>query len=363
MSSDINRRTAVKALGAGLLAGGSVPFFHVQSYGQNQPTKVSLTLPFTLHGSYTAFIVARELGYWKDRGVDVAVSRGYGSPDAIKKVHLGHFNYGDASFESVIQAASEGLDVVGLGLHMHVSPLAIFTLKKRGIKHPKDLEGKVLGAAPTYGDWLFFPAFAKKTGIDRSKISVRFLEGNVRAQTLLNGGVDALTGYYNLDAPLLWTGGGEIDIMLHYTYGLKIYGTGLLAVRTQVEKFPEVTKAVVEGVMEGYKYTYLKPAEALDMHISNMRELQGSDRTREITKYQMLLNTALGVHPAPKKHGLGYYIPEEVAENVALAKEFLSLPKDVDPNKIYTNDHLGTVKLTPAEWQQVEQSVKPYILW
>jgi ABC-type nitrate/sulfonate/bicarbonate transport system substrate-binding protein len=130
-----------------------------------------------------------------------------------------------------------------------------------------------------------------------------------------------------------------------------------------VEKFPEVTKAVVEGVMEGYKYTYLKPAEALDMHISDMRELQGSDRTREITKYQMLLNTALGLHPAPKKYGLGYYIPEEVAENVALAKEFLSLPKDVDPNKIYTNEHLGTVKLTPAEWQQVEQSVKPYILW
>src|SRR5262245_16265130 len=126
MSSDINRRTAVKALGAGLLAGGSVPFFHVQFYGQNQPTKVSLTLPFTLHGSYTAFIAARDLGYWKDRGVDVAVSRGYGALDVIKKLHLGQFNYGDASFESVIQAA-EGLDVVGLGLHMHVSPLAIFT--------------------------------------------------------------------------------------------------------------------------------------------------------------------------------------------------------------------------------------------
>jgi ABC-type nitrate/sulfonate/bicarbonate transport system substrate-binding protein len=363
MSNNMNRRTAVRALGAGLLSGGATPFFHVQSYGQNQPTKVSLTLPFTLHGSYTAFIAARELGYWKDRGVDVTVSRGFGSPDAIKRVHLGQFDYGDASFESVIQAASEGLDVVGLGLHMHVSPLAIFSLKKSGIKQPKDLEGKVLGAAPTYGDWLFFPAFARATGIDRSKITVRFLDGNVRAQTLLNGGVDALTGYYNLDAPPLWTGGGDIDIMLHYKYGLKVYGTGLLALRSQVEKFPQVTKAVVEGVMEGYKYTYLNPNEALNMHIASMRELQGSDRAREITKYQMLLNTALGVHPAPKQHGLGYYVPQEVAENVALAKEFLSLEKDVDPKKLVTNDFVGTVKLTPAEWETVEKSVKPYILW
>jgi NitT/TauT family transport system substrate-binding protein len=263
----------------------------------------------------------------------------------------------------VIQAAaSEGLDAVGIGLHMQVSPLAIFTLNKSGIKQPKDLEGKVLGAAPMYGDWLFFPAFAKKTGIDRSKITVRFLDGSVRAQTLLNGGVDALTGYYNLDAPMLWTGGGDIHIMLYHTYGLKMYGTGLLAVRTQIEKFPEVTKAVVEGVMEGYKYTYLNPAQALDMHIANMSELQG-DRARDITKYQMLLNTALGVHPASKEHGLGYYIPEEVAQNVALATEFLSLQKHVDPSKVFTNNFVGTVKLTPAEWDKVEQSVKPYILW
>ena len=146
-------------------------------------------------------------------------------------------------------------------------------------------------------------------------------------------------------------------------YGLKMYGTGLLAPRTQVERFPEVTKAVVEGVMEGYKYTYLNPAKTLDMHISSLPELQGSDRAREITKYQMLLNTALGVHPAPKKYGLGYYIPEEVVENVALATEFLNLQKHVDPNKIFTNDFVGTVKLTPAEWDMVEQSVKPYVLW
>jgi NitT/TauT family transport system substrate-binding protein len=185
----------MKTLGAGLVGSGGMPFFYVQSYGQNQPTKVSLTLPFTLDGSFTGFLVARDLGYWKDRGVDVTVSRGFGSFDVIKKVYLGHFNYGDASFESVIQGAAEGMDVVGIGLHMHVCPLGIFSLKKSGIRNPKDLEGKVLRSAPNYGDYVFFPAFAKATGIDRSKVNIRFLDGNVRAETLLNGGVDALSGF------------------------------------------------------------------------------------------------------------------------------------------------------------------------
>jgi hypothetical protein len=99
------------------------------------------------------------------------------------------------------------------------------------------------------------------------------------------------------------------------------------------------------------------------MHIAGMRELQGSDRAREITKYQMLVNTALGVHPAPMKYGLGYYAPEDVVNCVKLAKEFMDLKTDVDPSKIVSNAATGTIKLTAAEWQQVEESVKPYILW
>lgn len=320
--SKISRRAAIKSFGVGLLGVGGVPFFHVNSYGQNQPTKVTLTLPWVINGSYIAFIAARELGYWKDRGIEVAVSRGYGSPDAIKKVYLDQFDFGDASYETVVKTASEGIDVIGLGLHMHVSPMCILSLKKNGIKEPKDLEGKTIGALTGAGDTLFFPAFAKATGIDASKVKIRLMEGNVRAQTLLNGGVDALTGYYNTDAPQIWTAGGETNIIMHYKYGIKLYGTGLLTTHTHLKKFAEVTKAVVDGVMEGLKFTYLKSNDALDMHIAHTPELQGNDRARETTKYQMLLNTALGMHPAPKQFGLGYYSPDDIVENVKLAKEY-----------------------------------------
>jgi NitT/TauT family transport system substrate-binding protein len=359
----INRRNVLKGLGGGALGASAVPFVQVVSYGQNQPTKVSLTLPWIPHGAYSAFIVARELGYWKKRGLDVEVSRGFGSPDACKRVGLGQFNYGDASFSALIQTAAQGMDLVGLGLHMQVSPLAVFTLKKSGIKKPKDLEGKTIGATPTTGDYHLFPAFAKATGIDRSKIKFRFLDGNVRAQTLLDGGIDALTGYYSTDAAPLWTGGGDIDIMLYHKYGIKLYDTGAFATRAQIEKFPEVTQAVVEGAMEGLKFTYLKPADTLELHIQTLKEFQGSERSRETIKHQIAINTALGIYPGPKQHGLGYFDPAEVVQNVAIAKEYLSLEKPVEPEKLYTNKYVGTITLTPAEWNQVEASVKSYILW
>lgn len=363
MTKSIDRRSVTKLLGAGALGAAMTPAFQVLSYGQGQPTKVSLTLPWLPIGSYAAFIVARENGYWKDRGLDVEVSRGYGSADASKKVGLGQFNYGDASFSVMIQTVAQGMDLVGLGLHMQVSPLAVFTLKKNGIKSPKDLEGKTIGATPTTGDFHLFPAFAKATGIDRSKVKFRFLDGNVRTQTLLDGGVDALTGYYSTDAAPLWTGGGDIDIMLYHKYGIRFYDTGIFATRAQVDKFPEVTKAIVEGAMEGLKFTYLKPAETADIHIGAIKEFQGSERNRETIKHQIAINTALGIHPGPQKNGLGYYIPEEVKQNIATAKEFLSLQKEVNPEAIYTNKFVGSVKLTDAEWLKTQDGVKSYVIW
>lgn len=363
MVTKVDRRSLNKMLGTAALGTALAPTFRVVAYGQGKATKVSLTLPWLPIGSYAGFIAARELGYWKDRGVEVEISRGYGSADANKKVGLGQFDYGNASFSVMVQTVAQGMDLIALGLHMHVSPLAVFTLKKSGIKEPKDLEGKTIGATPTTGDYHLFPAFAKATGIDRTKVKFRFLDGNVRTQTLLDGGIDALTGYYSTDAAPLWTGGGDVDIMLYHKYGIQFYDTGIFALRSQVEKFPEVTKAVVEGVMEGMKFTYLKPAEALDVHIGAVKEFQGSERNRQIIKHQIAINTALGLHPGPREHGLGYFIPEEVKKSVATAQEYLSLQKQVDADAIYTNKFTGTVKLAPAEWGRIEQDVKSYVLW
>jgi hypothetical protein len=151
--------------------------------------------------------------------------------------------------------------------------------------------------------------------------------------------------------------------MLYHKYGIKLYDTGVFATRSQIDKFPEITQAVVEGAMEGLKYTYLKPVDTLELHIQTMKEFQGSERSRETIKHQIAINTALGIHPGPKQHGLGYFEPREVAENVAIAKEYLSLEKPVAPANIFSNKYIGSAKLTPAEWDSVEASVKSYILW
>jgi NitT/TauT family transport system substrate-binding protein len=362
MPNSLTRRRFLEHAGAAGLAGSLVPTMSVISYGQGRPTKVVLTLPYIPHGGFAWAICARDLGFWKSRDLDVEVVRGYGTADALKKVGLGQFPYGDGGFSVLIQTVAQGMDLVGLGLQLQISPLGVFSLKKNNIKTPKDLEGKTIGATATTGDYQLFPAFAKAANIDRSKIKFQLIDFSLRTQMLLDGRIDALTGYYSTEAPPIWAAGGEVDIMLYHQSGIKMYDNGIFATRGQIDKYPEVTKAIVEGAMEGLKFTYLQPAKALDTHVKAVKEYD-NERGRQVIKNGIAIATALGVHPGPKQNGLGWFVPAEVAANVALAEQYLGVEKKLSPESLYTNKFNGTVKLTAQEWDSVQKEVQPYIIW
>ena len=64
--------------------------------------------------------------------------------------------------------------------------------------HPanqKDLEGKTLGAPAADGAYAQWPAFVKKNGIDASKVKIENVGFPVREPMLVEGKVDAITGF------------------------------------------------------------------------------------------------------------------------------------------------------------------------
>jgi hypothetical protein len=150
--------------------------------------------------------------------------------------------------------------------------------------------------------------------------------------------------------------------MLYTQYGVKMYDNGIFAKREQIEKYPDLTKVIVDGAMEGLKFTYLEPEKALDIHVKAVKEFN-NDQGRRIIKSGIGIATALGLSSGPKEHGLGWINPSEAAENVRLAHEYMGVEKQIDPESIYTNKFSGTIKLTPDEWVKVENNVKEYVIW
>src|SRR5215470_15496238 len=104
----ISRRsfvTGATATAAALAAG--IPAARAQS-----PSKVKFTLPWIPHGGYTHVFVAKKLGYWEKRGLDVSIDRGFGSGEVCKTLGLGQYEFGSLDLGVMINCAGKGLDLV-----------------------------------------------------------------------------------------------------------------------------------------------------------------------------------------------------------------------------------------------------------
>ena len=145
------------------------------------PVAVSLRLDFFHSETHAAFFAAKDRGYWQRQGLDVTVLAGPGlgvhRPAGCgrqQQLRLGERRRDDA-------AVARGADVIAVGSMRQVFDGGIAFWPDTGIRanNPKSLEGKTCAMTASGFIALLFPVYVQKTGIDRSKITERVLDGAV----------------------------------------------------------------------------------------------------------------------------------------------------------------------------------------
>jgi NitT/TauT family transport system substrate-binding protein len=165
--------------------------------------KVKLTLPWVAEGSNAYAFVAKAHGYWADAGLDVEISRGYGSVAAAQAVGAAQFDFGLAAASAGIQQAAKGLPLISLACCGYDATMTIAVLGDSPILTPKDLEGKSLGGTVNSGEYPFLPAYAKAAGFDLAKVKLVQIDPNVSQRVLMEKQVDAVCGFATSIAPVL----------------------------------------------------------------------------------------------------------------------------------------------------------------
>ena len=160
-------------------------------------TKMSFALDWKFEGPSAPYFYAIDQGFFKAEGIEVEISPGKGSLDAIPKVATGAFPIGFADINSVVKFIDKnpGAPVTGIMMVYDKPPFAIAGRKSLGTSSPKDLEGKILGAPPPDGAWAQFPAFASANNLDVNKITVEPVGFPTREPMLAESKVDAITGF------------------------------------------------------------------------------------------------------------------------------------------------------------------------
>src|SRR5881296_65161 len=257
------------------------------------PTKLKFTLPWIPHGGYTHVFVAKKLGFWEKRGLDVAIDRGFGSGEVCKTLGLGQYDFGSIDFGVMTNCVGKGLDLVAIGMLSPRSPLGIFSLPKKGIRAPKDLEGKKLAFATGSGDFQLWQAFVKATGIDDSKVQKVFMGPEALIKSLIEEQIDAEGNFYGSIAPSVWAQGLDLTPILYEDYGVKLFSL-VFATRSKIIKEQgDVCDRFMQGTMEGLAYTYLHPNESIDIHLEQVKEFKGSPTNRDVVKHGQGVMTAM----------------------------------------------------------------------
>lgn len=239
----------------------------VQAQGVETP-EVKITLDWAFQGPQSIFLYGLDQGRFKNEGLRPTIDRGSGSSDVMTRVASRAYQFGWADIATMIKfnAENPGSKLMAVYVTGGNSPLAVVTVEGRGIKTPKDLEGKTLGATAGSAAFTMFNEFAKTAGVDPSKITWRQLSGQLREPMMVKGNVDAVAGFttssimsvVQLGVPL------EKVVTLRYNdYGLKQYGTAIIVRPDFAKQNPKTVAAVVRAINNSLKDAIANPQQSV----------------------------------------------------------------------------------------------------
>jgi ABC-type nitrate/sulfonate/bicarbonate transport system substrate-binding protein len=357
-----NKLTRRKFLGAAAIATAGTGFSFPRP-AIAEPIQVSYTLSWLPTGQYAYLYAARQLGYFKKRGIDLDISRGFGSMAANQAVAIGKFQMGGAQTGANLLAIMRGLDLRLLGTQGYDATLGIVALKKGPIKTPKDLEGRSIGVSAAGGDTVFLPAYCKLAGIDFEKIKVVQVDSKILEQSAMSGVVDSIVVTGLSSIPNFISDDVAITMLPFSKVGLQFYWLNTITSADFLKKNKEVVEQVQAGISEGMKFMLLNPQEALERHLKEHEELTLGKNGRVYVELGMQMTRAIMMAPESIEHGLGYTDLGKVDAQAKIVKQYAAQPGDRDPpaaEAICSSNPADQVTLTSAEWEQVKSSTEKY---
>ncbi len=333
----VSRRNLLKksALAAGALA---LPLTPLRSRAAASLKPVSMTLDWIYEGPNLGFLVAHDQGFFRDAGLDVAITAGKGSGNTAQLIANKAAQIGFADGYAVSNGISKGMAIKTVGSIYRGNPSAIMVLADSAIKSPKDLEGRTLAMIAGSGQFQQWPAFVKGTGIDASKINIVNLTPPSLGPALISGKVDAIGGYVQSYVPIIEIRGKKpVRVFWFSDYGVNVVSNGIIAHQDLIKSDPDLVGAFVPAAIKGFLYGRQHPDEAA----ATVKKYSETVDVA-IIKREFEVSWKTWVTPNTKDKPLGWGSDADWMSTIQVLKQYGGVTAPLETSQLYTNQFVPT---------------------
>ena len=277
MNAHIDRRTLLKSTAALALAsctpGTAAPSASTAvtaSAAAASPTPRPL-MPFkwlfgfnVQAGATLPIVIAKELGYYKEQGLDLTWDFTTDST-GVRLIGTGQYQAGSVSDAAApVNFIAQGVPLKAIALITQRGSRAFAVKQGSGITTPKDFEGRKVGIKTS--PWTEYLVMLSHEKVDRTKItevpvgfsSVELKDGIVDVLPVFTGN-EPYVLKNNLSTP--------VDLIYPDKFGYPPIGTSIVVSATYAKSSPEQLTAFLKATLKGCEYYLKNKAESIQIAV------------------------------------------------------------------------------------------------
>ena len=312
-----------------------------QGAGAQGMKKVTLFLDWDgLGGHHMGLWLAKDKGWFAAQGLDVRIVPGRGSGQVAQVVVGGRAEFGYIASSVLIQSvAKQNAPLISVSVSMQKDNLSMAYYESSGIRKPKDIEGRKYGMVPAGVAQLLWPAFARATGIDLSKVQVIKTSFQLYVPQFKAKQFD-VTGNFAVGATsqLALEKGGEKVRQFVYGDYLPILGKTITVHKDTLARNPKMVRGFVRAMDKAWNYVDTSPDKAV-MEAARVatREVGKGLPAETIAKLARMTLPAYMRSPATKGKPIGWSRAEDWRKMIDFMAEVDRFPRKPKVSEVMTN--------------------------
>ncbi|HHX86694.1 MAG TPA: ABC transporter substrate-binding protein [Firmicutes bacterium] len=234
--------------------------------------EVTVLLDWTPNTNYSGLYAAKDMGYYREEGLEVEIVQAPGSVPQLLSAGKGKF--GVSYQEEVTFARLENIPIVSIAAVVQHNSSGFASLIETGINTPADFEGKKYGGWGSPVEEATIKALAERFGADFNKVEI-ITAGEADFFTIIERLADFAWIYYGWNGVEAELKGLELNFikLRDLDPALDYYTPVLITSETVINERPDLAKKFMRATARGYRLAIDNPEKAAEILLNNAPEL------------------------------------------------------------------------------------------